>query len=117
MSWITGVDLTPFGCLAGRGTLDLMSGAAADVLADAGLRRAEVDGLVRAAPPPITIVARAPSPGLRALAPCRIVLVDMQEGFGTMTHAAPDGEINDRVVTRFVAVGGLAIPSCERPGA
>ena len=46
MSWITGVGLTPFGRLAGRDTLDLMSDAAAAALNDAGLRRTEVDGLV-----------------------------------------------------------------------
>ena len=46
MSWITGVGLTPFGRLEGQDTLDLMSGAATAALSDAGLRRAEVDGLV-----------------------------------------------------------------------
>ena len=46
MSWITGVGLTPFGRLEGRTTLDLMSQAAADALADAGLERGDVDGLV-----------------------------------------------------------------------
>ncbi len=46
MSWITGVGLTPFGRLEGGDTLDLMSDAATAALADAGLRRAEVDGLV-----------------------------------------------------------------------
>jgi acetyl-CoA acetyltransferase len=46
LSWITGVGLTPFGRLEGRATLDLMSEAAADALADAGLTRGDVDGLV-----------------------------------------------------------------------
>ncbi len=46
MSWITGVGLTPYGRLDGQDTLDLMSDAAAAALDDAGLRRAEVDGLV-----------------------------------------------------------------------
>lgn len=46
MSWITGVGLTPFGRLEGRTTLDLMSDAASAALADAGLRRDEVDGLI-----------------------------------------------------------------------
>lgn len=46
MSWITGVGLTPFGRLEGSSTLDLMSGAAARALEDAGLERREVDGLV-----------------------------------------------------------------------
>lgn len=46
MSWITGVGLTPFGKHPGRGTLDLMSIAASAALADAGLERREVDGLL-----------------------------------------------------------------------
>ncbi len=65
----------------------------------------------------VTTVARAPSPELQALAPYRIALVDMEEGFRAMTHAAPDVEIDDTVVTRFVAFGDLTIPVCERPGA
>ena len=46
MSRITGVGLTPFGRLEGRSTLDLMSEAAAAALADAGLSRGDIDGLI-----------------------------------------------------------------------
>lgn len=46
MSFITGVGLTAFGRAEGRSTLDLMSEAATQALADAGLERREVDGLV-----------------------------------------------------------------------
>ena len=46
MSWITGVGLTPFGKHPGRSTLDLMSEAAGAAIADAGLARREVDGLL-----------------------------------------------------------------------
>jgi acetyl-CoA acetyltransferase len=46
LSWITGVGMTPFGRREGHGTLDLMSDAATLALADAGLARGEVDGLV-----------------------------------------------------------------------
>ena len=46
MSWISGVGLTPFGRHPGRATLDLMSDAAAAALADAGMERSEVDGLI-----------------------------------------------------------------------
>lgn len=46
MSWITGVGLTGFGKHPGQGTLDLMSTAAAAALADAGLTRRDVDGLL-----------------------------------------------------------------------
>lgn len=65
----------------------------------------------------ITTVTRAPSPELRALAPYRVALVDMEEGFRAMTHAAQDVGIDDPVVTRFVTFGDLVIPFCERPGA
>lgn len=46
MSWITGVGLTAFGKHPGRTTLDLMSEAATSALADAGLERRDVDGLL-----------------------------------------------------------------------
>jgi acetyl-CoA acetyltransferase len=46
MSYITGIGLTPYGKLPGRSTLDLMSEAATAALADAGLERPEVDGLL-----------------------------------------------------------------------
>jgi len=46
MSWITGVGLTPFGKLEGSTTLGLMSEAASAALADAGLERRDIDGLL-----------------------------------------------------------------------
>jgi len=46
MGYITGVGLTPFGKLPGSTTLDVMSEAATAALADAGLERREVDGLL-----------------------------------------------------------------------
>lgn len=46
MSWITGAGLTAFGKHPGQTTLDLMSTAAAAALADAGLERSDVDGLL-----------------------------------------------------------------------
>ena len=62
----------------------------------------------------ITTVSRAPSPALRALAPYRIALIDMEEGFRAMTHAAEDVAIDDLVQTRFVPFGDLIIPWCKR---
>ena len=47
----------------------------------------------------------------------RIALADVQEGLRAMTHVAQDVEMDDMVMTRFVAFGDLAIPFCERPGA
>ena len=46
MSYLLGSGLTRFGRHEGRTTLDLMSEAAAAALADAGLERGDVDGLI-----------------------------------------------------------------------
>ncbi len=46
MSWITGVGLTAFGRHEGQDTLDLMADAATMALADAGLARRDIDGLL-----------------------------------------------------------------------
>ena len=46
MAWITGVGMTRYGRLVGRTTLDLMSEAASLALADAGLERRDIDGLL-----------------------------------------------------------------------
>jgi acetyl-CoA acetyltransferase len=46
MSFITGVGLTSFGRHEGSSTLDLMSRAAELAIADAGLMRAEIDGVL-----------------------------------------------------------------------
>jgi len=46
MSFITGVGLTAFGRHEGSSTLDLMSQAAELALADAGLKRADIDGFL-----------------------------------------------------------------------
>jgi acetyl-CoA acetyltransferase len=46
MSFITGVGLTPFGRHEGSSSLDLMSRAAQAALDDAGLKRADIDGIL-----------------------------------------------------------------------
>src|SRR5260370_12707369 len=46
MSFITGVGLTAYGRHEGSSSLDLMSKAAELAIADAGLKRSEVDGLL-----------------------------------------------------------------------
>jgi uncharacterized OB-fold protein len=65
----------------------------------------------------LTTVVRAPSAELRALAPYRIALVDMDEGFRAMTHAGDNVALGDRVQTHFVTFGSLTIPHCDRVGA
>src|SRR6266576_4240514 len=46
MSFITGVGLTAFGRHEGSSSLDLMSKAAELAIADAGLKRGEIDGIL-----------------------------------------------------------------------
>src|SRR5258707_12762642 len=46
MSFLTGVGLTAFGRHEGSSSLDLMSKAAELAIADAGLTRAEIDGVL-----------------------------------------------------------------------
>jgi len=46
MSYITGVGLLPYGKHEGSSTIDLMSRAAELALADAGLKRADIDGFL-----------------------------------------------------------------------
>ena len=46
MSWITGSGLTRYGRHEGRNTLDLMAEAGTLALADAGLARPDIDGLL-----------------------------------------------------------------------
>src|SRR3981081_1094714 len=46
MSFITGVGLTAYGRHDGSSSLDLMSKAAELAIADAGLKRSEIDGIL-----------------------------------------------------------------------
>jgi uncharacterized OB-fold protein len=61
----------------------------------------------------ITIVTRAPSAELRAYAPYRIALVDAEEGFRFMTHAAEGLGIGDAVSTTFRSFGERIVPFVE----
>lgn len=62
----------------------------------------------------LSMVHRAPSEALRALAPYLIVLIDMDEGFRLMAHGDPSLEIGDHVRARFVDFGGKVVPRFER---
>lgn len=62
----------------------------------------------------LSMVHRAPSEALRALAPYLIVLIDMDEGFRLMAHGDPSLEIGDRVHARFVDFDGKLVPRFER---
>lgn len=64
----------------------------------------------------VTVVRRAPTPELRGLAPYRVVLVDMAEGFRMMAHApmaAANGAavgIGTPVLITFHDFGGRPMP-------
>jgi uncharacterized OB-fold protein len=64
-----------------------------------------------------TLVHRAPTDEFRALAPYRIVLVDLDEGFRMMGHGAPDLAIGDRVRCGFRPLGDRLLPYFEKEAA
>jgi uncharacterized OB-fold protein len=74
--------------------------------ADPVARQASGAGIVHAR----TLVHRAPTEALRALAPYLIVLVDAQEGFRLMAHGDPALQIGDRVRATFADLAGRKIP-------
>jgi uncharacterized OB-fold protein len=61
-----------------------------------------------------TLVARAPSPELRALAPYTILLVDLDEGVRMMAHGESGLAIGDRVEAGFVTFAGRRLPRFRR---
>lgn len=61
-----------------------------------------------------TLVHRAPTDEFRALAPYRIVLVDVDEGFRMMGHGAPGLAIGDRVRCGFRPLGERLLPYFEK---
>lgn len=77
---------------------------------DVETRAASGRGTVHAA----TLVVRAPSEDLRAHAPYCIVLVDAEEGFRLMAHAAADIAIGDAVAASFRPFGAGLVPYFER---
>jgi uncharacterized OB-fold protein len=73
-------------------------------------RPAAGSGVVHA----VTLVERAPSAELRALAPYGILLVDMSEGFRMMTQGEKGLAIGDEVRVRIEAFAGRRVPFAER---
>ncbi|MGE5202496.1 MAG: Zn-ribbon domain-containing OB-fold protein [Acidobacteriota bacterium] len=62
----------------------------------------------------LTTVARAPTPDFAPLAPYDIALIDLDEGFRMMAHAAAGLEIGDRVRIIFYRHGERMLPRAER---
>ena len=73
-------------------------------------RQASGQGTVHA----VTLVTRAPTEELRAHAPYVITLVDADEGFRVMAHAARDVSIGDRVACRFITLAGRLVPYFDK---
>ncbi|MFP5407245.1 MAG: Zn-ribbon domain-containing OB-fold protein, partial [Gammaproteobacteria bacterium] len=61
-----------------------------------------------------TLVHRAPSNEFRAIAPYRVVLVDLDEGFRMMGHGEASLAIGDRVGCAFRSVADRLLPYFER---
>ena len=61
-----------------------------------------------------TLVTRAPSAELRALAPYCVLLIDAAEGFRMMAHGDKGLAIGDAVQARFMRFGDLTIPYFEK---
>lgn len=61
-----------------------------------------------------TVVHRAPSDTFRAIAPYALVLVDADEGFRLMAHAAPAAAIGDRMQGDVRTIAGRLLPYFER---
>ena len=61
-----------------------------------------------------TLVLRAPSDEFRAIAPYRIVLVDLDEGFRAMAHADPTLVIGDRARCQPRLIAGRMLPYFEK---
>lgn len=62
----------------------------------------------------VTIVDRAPTPEMKALAPYTLVMVDAEEGFRLMAHGEPGLAIDDRVTGSLVERAGRTIPFFKR---
>ena len=62
----------------------------------------------------VATVSRAPLPELRALAPYRIALVDMEEGFRAMMHVGEEAGIGDPVQAWSAPFGAEQVPRAER---
>jgi uncharacterized OB-fold protein len=77
---------------------------------DVPCRAASGQGVVHA----VTIVDRAPTAEMKALAPYTLIMVDADEGFRLMAHGVPGLAIDDRVAGEVVELAGRPIPLFKR---
>lgn len=73
-------------------------------------RRSTGRGVVHA----VTIVDRAPTAEMKALAPYTLVMVDAEEGFRLMAHGEPGLAIDDTVAGALAERAGRTIPYFRR---
>jgi uncharacterized OB-fold protein len=69
-------------------------------------RAAAGTGIVSAS----TLVHRAPDDAFRAIAPYRLVLVELDEGLRLMAHADAEVAVGDRVRGRVQTIAGRPLP-------
>ena len=62
----------------------------------------------------VTVVERAPTPDMKALAPYTLVMVDAGEGFRLMAHGQRGLAIGDRVAGQVVELAGRPVPFFKR---
>lgn len=62
----------------------------------------------------VTIVDRAPTPDMKALAPYTLIMVDADEGFRMMAHGEPGLAIDERVTGQIVELANRSIPFFKR---
>lgn len=61
-----------------------------------------------------TVIYRAISEEFASMAPYRLVLLDMPEGFRIMAHAEMDLKVGDMVAIGFTAIGSRTFPYCKK---
>ena len=102
LDWTDGTEALAFETCGACGTLRYFRRPFCPACGSEASRRAIASG--RGIVYAMTTVIRAPSAELRALAPYGIALVDAEEGFRFMAHAADGLAIGDAVATALPAV-------------
>ena len=110
--WTTGIAAILYEHCAACGTVSYFRRGFCPVCGGADVRDETSAGLGRVHA--VTLVTRAPTPELRALAPYAILLVDMDEGFRMMAHGDPGLALDEPVAATFCDFGGRLVPHFGR---
>jgi uncharacterized OB-fold protein len=111
VDWTTGAEALTYDCCRACGTVRYFRRSFCSHCGSAELERQVASG--RGSVYAITTVNRAPSEELRAYAPYRIALIDAEEGFRYMAHAAEGLAVADVVSTTFRRLGERIVPFVE----